>query len=379
MNIFLIAGEPSGDQHGGLLMQALKQKCPEVRFKGIGGPEMRRAGLTSLVPLERMAVMGFVEILKHLNFFRDVKRKVISDLEADPPDRVILIDYPGFNLRIAKMVARRFEIPITYYISPQIWAWKEKRVEIIRKTVDQLLVIFPFEVDWYRQRGITARFVGHPFLDEWSPRGKAELRQTLGLKNHKPVLTLFPGSRHQELKRHLPLFLQVARQVKAQAADVQIVLGIAPHLQGEDLLKSYDLKDIIVLRKQSRLALETADAAIVASGTSTLEGAIFGTPMAVVYRLSPISWWLTRRLVKVPFAAMANLLAGKRIVPEFLQKAADPHAIAAEVIRQLTDKEYSTDMKAELKKVRESLGGAGASVNAALAILERHSSDEVHS
>ncbi len=373
MKFFIIAGEPSGDQHGGLLMEALSALKPGIRFSGIGGETMRRAGLESLIPLDQMAVMGFVEVIRHLFFFRRVKAMVLDHINKTKPDRVILIDYPGFNLRLASQIKRRFHIPVTYYISPQLWAWKAKRVERIREAVDQLLVIFPFEVDWYRQRGVTARFVGHPFLDEWQPREQNDLCSRMGLDSSRPVLTLFPGSRRQELKRHLSIFLNAARLVQKRLAAVQIILGLAPQLAGGKLLDGYDLTGIKVIRENSRLALEAADSAIVASGTSTLEGAIFGTPMAVIYRMSPISWWLTRAFVKVSFAGMANILANDKIVPEFLQNEARPSLIAAEIIRQLTDKPYAGVMKAKLGKVREALGGKGASSRAAQAILEHQS------
>ncbi|MFQ6609468.1 MAG: lipid-A-disaccharide synthase [Fidelibacterota bacterium] len=369
--IFIISGEASGDHHGALLMRHLKALDSNLSFLGIGGPKMESEGLQSLFSIQQMAVMGFVEVLKHLTFFKKVERTVLSTIGDKNPDRVILIDYPGFNLRICQKIHARFNIPITYYISPQIWAWKQKRIEIIRRCVDQMLVIFPFEKQWYRDRGIDAEFVGHPMLDEWSPASKKKLCRTLGVSSEKPILTLYPGSRKNEIKRHLPILLAAAQRIKTKISDLQIIIGA---VQGfEDALPSgISIPDeILIETKNPRLSLETADAAIVASGTSTIEAAIFGTPMVIVYELSILSWWITKLMVKVPFAGMVNIIAGESVVPELLQKNANPEAIYQWVIRFLTDEEFTATVKGKLKKVKESLGSTGASRRAAGAIFTR--------
>ena len=197
---FIIAGEQSADNHGASLMMAMLAQNPEIEFVGIGGKKMIKAGLNSLENIDKMAVMGFVEVIKHLRFFRNVTMKVLEEIDNCQPKQIILIDYPGFNLRMAKKIKENFDIPITYYISPQLWAWKENRITNIRKYIDQMLVIFPFEEEWYREREVKAKFVGHPIFDEWTPSSKEELCKLLNLNVDNRIITLYPGSRLQEVK-----------------------------------------------------------------------------------------------------------------------------------------------------------------------------------
>ena len=198
---FIIAGEQSADNHGAALMMAIRAQNHDIEFRGIGGKKMIKAGLNSLENIDKMAVMGFVEVIKHLRFFRNVTMKVLEEIDNCQPRQIILIDYPGFNLRMAKKIKEKFDIPITYYISPQLWAWKENRVKIIRKYIDQMLVIFPFEEEWYREREVKAKFVGHPIFDEWTPSSKEELCKLLNLNVDNRIITLYPGSRLQEIKK----------------------------------------------------------------------------------------------------------------------------------------------------------------------------------
>ena len=230
LNFFIIAGEESADNHGAALISALKKINSEIKFSGIGGEKMIRAGLKSMEDINKLSVMGFVEIIKHLQFFNNLTKRVINEIKNSNPDQIILIDYPGFNLRLAKIIKERHETPITYYISPQLWAWKEKRIELIRKFVDQMLVIFPFEKEWYEKRGISVKFVGHPIFDEWTPTEKKELCNFLELKENKPIITLYPGSRMQELKRHLPLFIKIAKFIRNENKDIQFILGLAKNM-----------------------------------------------------------------------------------------------------------------------------------------------------
>lgn len=366
---FILAGELSGDQHGGLLMQAMRSADPDCEFFGIGGSHMETHGFRSMYDLSDMAVMGFVEVINHLEFFKKVQLAVLKEIGRIRPERVILIDYPGFNLRLAKKIKEKFQIPVTYYISPQIWAWKEKRIKFIRKYVDQLLVIFPFEVDWYQTRGVKAHFVGHPFLDVWQPRSRESLCKELKLDADRPILTLFPGSRKQEIHRHLGLFLEAASLVRQSMTDIQVVLGFAKGLKPDVIGEHFDLSQVRIETSNPRAALEAADAAIVASGTSTLEGAVFGTSMVIVYRLALLSWWISRFFVKVPYAGMANIIAGKKIIPEMLQGDAKPEIISQEILRQLQDDAYFRQIQSDLDAVREKLGEEGASLRAAELIL----------
>ena len=365
-NFFIIAGEISGDIHGALLMDAMKQVDPSCKFSGIGGTRMESAGLSSLVPLEKMSVMGFVEVLKHLRFFKSVEQKVLVSIATENPERIILIDYPGFNLRLAKKVKRKFNIPITYYISPQIWAWKEKRINIIKQYVDQMLVIFPFEKVWYAEREMEVEWVGHPYLEEWNATPKSDLKTQLGIDPDKPLLTLFPGSRKQELGKHLSVCFKAAHRIQQEVEDVQIMLGLAPNVDMESIkIPEY----IRVERAHPRLALEAADAAIVASGTSTLEAAIYGTPMVIIYKMNIVSWWISKRLVKTRFAGMPNLIADRIIVPELLQSEATPKAISKQIIRMINPGLARDNTLQNLDNIRASLGDGHASSKAALLIL----------
>ncbi len=366
-NIFIIAGEASGDQHGALLIRAMKKLDPGLKFIGIGGNRMAKEGLKTLFHIDRMAVMGFVEVIRHLKFFRHVQKAVLETFEKVPFDRVILIDYPGFNLRIAQKIHQKFGIPITYYISPQLWAWKPGRAKIIREHIRQLLVIFPFEPDWYSKRGIKAVFTGHPMLDEWQPSSRGDLCRDLNLDPLRPILTLYPGSRKQEIRKHFPLLVQAAKQLMKEVPGLQVITGAAPGFT--EIVDDIPLP-IQTETRHPRKTLEVADAAIVASGTSTLEAAFFNTPMVIVYKLNLFSWWITRLFVKIDFAGMVNIIAGKMIVPELLQSQATPENITRHALRYFTDTKHTERTRSELTKVREAFGEPGATHRAAEAILK---------
>ncbi|MAJ43145.1 MAG: lipid-A-disaccharide synthase [Candidatus Marinimicrobia bacterium] len=356
--IFIIAGESSGDLHGSYLIKSLKIKNPKIYFNGIGGKMMEKEGLKSLFPINKLSVMGFVEVIKHLPFFIKVKNKVISIISNEQYDHIILIDYPGFNLNLLPNLKKITKAKITYFICPQIWAWKEKRIEILKKYVDNRIVIFPFEQDWYNKRGVNVFFSGHPIMDEWQPKNRDKLVQNLKLNPKSQTLTLYPGSRNQEFSKHFPLFLESASIIRSQIKDLQVVLGCASSID----LTSY--KNIIpswlkVEINNPQYSLEVADIAIIASGTSTLEAAVYGTPGVVVYKLSPISWWLSKLFVKVKFAGMVNLIANKEIMPEYLQKNATVHNISTEILSLLKNKKKYNKKLIQLKKVKDSLGNVG--------------------
>ena len=363
---FIIAGEVSGDIHGALLMDAMKQVDPTCEFSGIGGHQMELNGLASLFPLDKMSVMGFFEVLKHLRFFKDVEKRVLETIAIEKPERIILIDYPGFNLRLAEKVKFKFNFPITYYISPQIWAWKEKRINIIKRYVDQMLVIFPFEKEWYAKRGVDVEWVGHPYVEEWKLTSKSELKSQLGLNPNKPLLTLFPGSRKQELDNHLKVCFDAAHRVQEEVDNVQIVLGLAPNV---DIGLIQIPKNIVVEKTNPRRALEAADAAIVASGTSTLEAAIYGIPMVIIYKMNYLSWWISKLLVKTRFTGMPNLIADRIVVPELLQSQVTALAISKQIIRMMNPGLARENTLQNLNNVRDALGDGTASSKAASFIL----------
>ena len=364
---FIVAGEQSADNHGALLMKAMLAQNPEIEFKGIGGKKMTNAGLNSIEDIDKLAVMGFVEVIRHLGFLRKLTERVLSEIEKERPNQIILIDYPGFNLRMAKKIKENFDIPITYYISPQLWAWKENRVKIIRKYIDQMLVIFPFEEEWYREREVKAKFVGHPIFDEWTPSSKEELCELLNLNADNRIITLYPGSRLQEIKKHLPILIQAAAKLRNEDNSLQFILGATPQIDWNQWI----LPDWIhVESKYPQKALECAELALVASGTATLEAAVFGTPMIIIYKMASISWWISRALVSVPFAGMVSIIARREIMPELLQENATPEKVFSTASSILKNPEKMEKMMADLKKVQLKLKGGGASNKVATHILE---------
>ncbi len=349
-----MAGEVSGDQHGSALMAAMQQLDPRSRFAGIGGHRMQALGMDCLYRSEEMALVGLWEVLRRIPFLVRAMRRTYRRVLGWQPERVILIDYPGFNLRLARRL-QRAGIPVTYYVAPQLWAWRESRIRTIRRCVDQLLVIFPFEAEWYRRRGVTAHFVGHPILEEESPDVTREAYLSgLGLNPDRPVLTLFPGSRRQELHRHLKLFISAARLLKQELPEVQVVLGLARGL-APDQIPDNRRDELTITATRPRLALRYADAAIVASGTATLEGAVWGVPMVVVYRVAPFSWWLGRRLVNLSYVSMVNILSEEEVVPEFLQHRAQAGPIARAARAYFQAGENRQTVLDKLDQVRQSL------------------------
>ena len=364
---FIIAGEQSADNHGAVLMKAIRAQNHDIEFRGIGGKKMIKAGLNSLENIDKMAVMGFVEVIKHIRFFKNVTMKVLEEIDNCQPRQIILIDYPGFNLRMAKKIKGKFDIPITYYISPQLWAWKENRITIIRKYIDQMLVIFPFEEEWYREREVKAKFVGHPIFDEWTPSSKEELCKLLNLNVDNRIITLYPGSRLQEVKKHLPILIQAATKLRNEDTSLQFILGATPQIDWNQWI----LPDWIqVESKYPQKVLECAELALVASGTATLEAAVFGTPMIIIYKMASISWWISRVLVSVPFAGMVNIIAGREIMPELLQKNATPEKVFSTASSILKNPEKMEKMIADLKNVQLKLKGGSASNKVATHILE---------
>jgi len=327
---------------------------------------MAQEGMEMKEHVNSLAIMGFAEVIKHLPYFRQLLQNTIALLNENRPDRVILIDYPGFNLRLAKKI-RPLGIPITYFILPQVWAWKEKRVHLLRDYVDQALCIFPFEEQWFRERGVEAMFVGHPFTEHEPPTMDHDtFCQRHSLQKTKPLLALFPGSRQQEVDRHWPVFLKAVTLLQDRQEDLQVVVGKAPHVTLTPLPVT-----IHVEQDTPRLALQHATAALVASGTATLEAAVFGTPLVVCYRLNPLSWFLVKRITKVPFASMVNLIANRQVVPEYLQGEMTPAHLAKAVEPLLHETPERDTMLTAFKEVRKALGEPGVYERAAQAILQR--------
>ena len=365
---YFVVGETSGDQHAALLMKELLKINNNISFFGVGGKNMSKYDFKSLFPIHSLSVMGFWEVLKKISFFKDVQDKILIDIKNKKPNRIILIDYPGLNLRLAKKIKKISSAKITYYITPQVWAWKENRITILKKFIDQLIVIFPFEVDYYKKNNLIAHFVGHPFFDEWVPSSKKDLKSKLSLNSEYPVLTLFPGSRKDEIKKHIHIFIQTALLVKNYIKNLQIVIGCAPNI---DINKYYKIpENIIIENNNSRNALECADFAILASGTATVEASIFNVPSVVIYKSSWLSWFIAKFLIKTPYISMSNLIAKKMVMPEFLQYNAKPYKIANVLLNIYNNKEAYKNIIKELKLVSSKLKKPGASLKAATLILE---------
>jgi len=390
--VLIVAGEASGDLYGSLVMRAMadtgrpaggrigappgaETPAPGVRFTGVGGPAMRAAGLVPLGDAGTMGVTGFLEVLGSARAiwcaYREA-RDLLSSTER--PDLVLLIDYPDFNLRLATQ-ARKASVPILYFVSPQVWAWRRGRVKQIATTVDRMLVILPFEEEIYRQAGVPVEFVGHPLLDLVHPTlTRDQTLRPLGLDPGRRTVALLPGSRRNELRAHLGVMLAAARRLHGEFRDLQFLLPVAPTLAAGDVEQivrggrsrdpgagagEADLECVLV-RDGRYDALAACDAAIVASGTATVETALLGVPMVIVYRMNALTFALARLISDVPHVGMPNLIAGERIAPELVQKECTPERIAVELRRILTDPPAAETMRRALSGVRSRLGRPGA-------------------
>lgn len=364
--VLLSAGEASGDLYGGLLMRAMAAGGPAV-FSGIGGPAMRAAGLDPLADASVMGVTGIAEVAARFGTIWRAYRSVTRTLDeaATRPALAILIDYPDFNLRVAAR-CRRAGVPVLYFVSPQVWAWRRGRVPTMRGRVDRMLCILPFEEPIYAAAGIRASFVGHPLLDQVAAtRTPAQERARLGLDPKRPLVALLPGSRRNEIATHLAPMLGAAAILQAEFRDLQFLMPVAPTLDARAI--EAQIAATAGRGPRPRLvtddrydAVAAADAAVVASGTATLETALLGVPMVIVYRMNPITYVLARLLTRLPHIGMPNLIAGRRVVPELVQGDCAPRPIAAALRRLLTDPGAADAARRGLAEVRGRLGRPGA-------------------
>jgi len=343
MHIALVAGEPSGDLLGAPLIAALKQHFPHARFGGVGGPGMIAAGLHSWVPLERLAVMGLVEVLRHLPELLNIRRQLYRRFLADPPAVFIGIDAPDFNLGLERRL-RILGIPTVHYVSPSVWAWRRWRVRKIARSVDLMLTLLPFEAAFYQDRGVPVRYVGHPLADMIPRRSDPDLARrslSLDLPEAARIVALLPGSRVGEIRRLGPLFLETAQWLHARRPNLHFLLPAAtPPLRDRlEAMRSELAPDLplTLLQGHSREALTLADVALLASGTATLEAMLLKRPMVVAYRVAPVTAWIARHLLTVSHFALPNLLAGRELVPEFIQDAATVANLGPAVLRLLED------------------------------------------
>ena len=367
--VMIIAGEASGDLHGSGVVRELKRLSPDVDVYGVGGDKMKREGMEIIYHIHELGFMGFMEVLKHLPFIKTMEHTLEQIVKFKKPDVLVLIDYPGFNLRFAR-IARRYNVKIVYYISPQVWAWHRSRVKKIHSLVDKMLVIFPFEVDFYHTEGIDAEFVGHPLLEVLESRlNRKNFCKRFSLDEQKPIVALLPGSRKQEIDYIFPEMLSAARIISMQN-NAEIVVGIAPTLEEEYFKTLYNLKGVHFIKGLTYEVMANADFAFVTSGTATLETACFGTPMFVVYKTSWLTYLIGRVLVHVKNIGLVNIVAGKTIAPEFIQNKAAAKKMAKSAVRLLNDEKRLTDMKADLSKVKVMLGTVGASQRVAERIMK---------
>lgn len=362
LRVLMVAGEASGDMHGAKVVNALRQAEPDIEVFGIGGNQMRAAGVEILYDLNDLALIGFTEVLRHLPYLRRVMAEVAQQAWQRPPDVAILIDYPGFNLRLAKKL-RAGRTRILYYIAPQVWAWGARRVAKLKKLVDQMAVVFDFEEPLFAAAGLPTEFVGHPVLEGLQPAlNRAEFFARFHLDPELPLLGLLPGSRVQEVERLVPALLQTARLLKKNTPHLQVALAMAPTVEPSVYANCLDGDgDVRLIERATYEVMRDSRACIVASGTATLETACFATPLAVVYRVSPLSYAIGKRLVKLPYIGLVNIVAGKKIVPEFIQSDLQPHNIAAAIAPYLFDGEERRQLQSALREVRAKLGTPGAS------------------
>ena len=359
--IGLVAAEPSGDQLGSHLMAAIKKLDPEVRFEGVGGNKMTAQGLNSLVPMEKLSVMGIVEVLKHLPELLKIRKNLVKRWTEFPPDVFIGIDAPDFNLGLEKRLHKQ-GVPTVHYVCPSIWAWREGRVKTLRKAVDLVISLFPFEVPLLKKHQVKALYGGHPLGHELKDiPDKNTVREQLGLPTNRPMLALLPGSRLSEVEQLTHDFLETAKRVAEKNAQLMVLVPLAtPRIQKyfmSQLSTTHKILDIRFFDGQSREVLAAADVVLLASGTATLETMLYKKPMVVAYKVHWLTYFITFRLglVKTPYIALPNILAGKEIVPELFQEKCQPEALAKHVLTWFTNRQKRHDMIETFAQMKQEL------------------------
>jgi len=370
--VMIVAGETSGELYGALLAEALKKKVPQIRVIGIGGERMQAVGVELLSGIA--SAFGLTEALSSLKTLKETFRKASGAFRAYRPSVLILIDYPDFNLRLAAE-ARKQNIPVLYYVSPQVWAWRQGRVKKIAKLVDRMAVILPFEEQIYRDTGLDAEFVGHPILDEMRQiqPDKKTLKAELGLDPDIQLISLLPGSRPHELERLLPLLLDTVKRSVHDLPGYQYCLPLAPNtnlIQYKTLIDALQHEGVTVSKGRSLKTLAASDYAVIASGTATLQAALLGLPLVVVYKVFPLTFWLAKRIVKVKYASLVNILSKRKVVRELLQEDATVENIILELKRMVSDTAYRTEMQKAYDDVRKIFAAKHASDRVSEMVIE---------
>ncbi len=365
LKFFLIAGEPSGDLHGAKLIRAIKTLQPLSSFMGHGGYLMEKEGMKIVEHCNNLSVMGFKEVAVHLPRIWTIFNNTVALVKKVKPDRIILIDYPGFNLRFAKSISK-FGIPISYFVLPQAWAWKSKRVETIKKHFDQSFSIFPFEQKWYRSKGVDTKYYGHPFMEiDHLNEDRVQFFKRHKLNQKEKLIALLPGSRQQEINKHWGIYIETVTLLKKAYPSLQVIVGKSDNVIIPKTDKSFKIE------KNAKKAIIASDIAIVASGTATLECAIEGVPLVVCYKVSPLSWLLAKLMIKVDHYSIVNLIAGKKVVPEFVQSEMKPNIIKNKLIELINEKsKIRNQMMSDFLIIKNKLGTPGVYAKIANKILK---------
>ncbi|MGQ9798328.1 MAG: lipid-A-disaccharide synthase [Ignavibacterium sp.] len=370
-SVLIIAGEASGDLHGAALIRELKKLDSELDFYGIGGNKMKSSGMELIYHSDRMSFLGFVEVVKHLPFIRKVQKELLDEVNIRKTKFAILIDYPGFNISIAKKL-KALGIEIFYYISPQVWAWGKGRVKKIRKLISKMLVVFPFEENFYKDKSVDAEFVGHPLireLNEYNYLSKNELIDKFGLLPDRDILLLLPGSRKHEVKDIFPAIYEAAKKI-AQKFNFQIVVACASSVDESLLRETVKGNDYKIVSGHTYDLMKHSKFGIIKSGTSTLEAGLLNLPMIIVYKASALTYFIGKTLVKLDNIGIVNILFGKTLLPELIQNDVNPEKIFHEAEKILSNTENYNSIKTELNKIQDILGNKNASENAARIIYD---------
>jgi len=368
-SILIIAGEASGDNVGGLLCEEIKKLQPDIELFGLGGDRMMQAGVNLLYHINRLAFLGFWEIVKHIPFIRSVERDLLVETSNRKPALAILIDYPGFNLRFARKLKSE-GIPILYYVSPQVWAWGRKRIKKIKSLIDRMIVVFEFEKELYSEEGMEVEWYGHPLLDIVKPQlDRSDFFKQAGLEIDQRYIGLFPGSRLQEVERILPVMRDAVFALRSSGMEPEAIVGAVRGVD-ESVYRGIIGDEFRLMNNMTYDIMANADLNLVASGTATLECAILRKPLFVLYKTSPLTFMIAKNLIKIPDIGLVNVVAGQRIAPEFVQSDCRADKIAAEISDYFSNESYRDKTAADLKNVRFKLGEKGASQRAAESVLK---------
>jgi lipid-A-disaccharide synthase len=371
-NLLVVAGEVSGDLHAAEVIKALKTAVPELSVWGIGGDRLKEEGMLQLEHTDKMAVMGLVEVLRHYRFFKATFQRVLEEVDRRKPAAALLVDYPGFNLRLAQALKQK-GIPVFYYISPKVWAWNKKRIPKMAQSIDHLMVVFPFELPFFENSGLRVDFVGNPLVSQIDHFLNTEWERLPWKAS--PWVALLPGSRKQEIERILPPMLAAARILQKTFPNISFIIP-APNARIQKIIKKQVEKAIDkptwleITQGNAREVLRQAEAAMVASGTATLEAALLGTPHILVYKTSPATYWLARTMIKITYLGLVNIIGERTVSPELIQHAATPEALAKETALLLEDPEKRQAMLDDFKQIRAQLGEKEAAKQVAEILLK---------